>query len=216
MRDPDLTGVDEAERDRREREIRQELRDHARQYVELAARTMAPPPEHDDTAAHLQMCVLGLVGELGELIKARDDLECARLWGIQGQTREEYDAELHRAEQQWLDELGDVYWYVAMFCKSAELFTFGDTPWGKGRTEGVAWPQVDIAYALRCASRLAEHVKKHVYHAKPLDREHLDKWMGHVLGALCAVAGREHLIQIWARNIEKLRERHPDGFRTGV
>ena len=59
-----------------------------------------------------------------------------------------------------------------------------------------------------------EILKKHLFHGKELDREHLIKELGDVAWYLAeaATALDMPLDDILERNIEKLRARYPDGF----
>lgn len=61
-----------------------------------------------------------------------------------------------------------------------------------------------------------EILKKHLFHGKPLDRDHLIKELGDVAWYLAeaACALDIPLDEIFSRNIEKLKARYPDGFST--
>lgn len=64
------------------------------------------------------------------------------------------------------------------------------------------------------AGEVAEVIKKHLFHATPLDQEALVKELGDCLwylGALATVLGLS-LDDIAQRNIDKLRRRYPEGF----
>lgn len=64
------------------------------------------------------------------------------------------------------------------------------------------------------AGEVAEIIKKHLYHATPLDQDALVKELGDCLwylGAFATVQGLS-LADIAQRNIEKLRRRYPEGF----
>ena len=64
------------------------------------------------------------------------------------------------------------------------------------------------------AGEVAEHVKKHLFHATPLDRDAVAKELGDCLWYLAALATSLELslADVAGRNIEKLRRRYPDGF----
>ena len=64
------------------------------------------------------------------------------------------------------------------------------------------------------AGEVAEHVKKHLFHATPLDRDAVVKELGDCLWYVAALAGTlgVSLSEVGERNIEKLRRRYPDGF----
>ena len=64
------------------------------------------------------------------------------------------------------------------------------------------------------AGEVAEVIKKHLFHATPLDQEALVKELGDCLwylGAFATVLGLS-LDDIAQRNIDKLRRRYPEGF----
>ena len=64
------------------------------------------------------------------------------------------------------------------------------------------------------AGEVAEVIKKHLFHATPLDREALVKELGDCLwyvGAFATVMGVT-MEEIAERNIAKLRKRYPEGF----
>lgn len=64
------------------------------------------------------------------------------------------------------------------------------------------------------AGEVLAHVRKHVYQQRPLDRDRLTIELGDALWCLAAAAGAAgiDLDDVAARNLEKLRRRHPDGF----
>lgn len=64
------------------------------------------------------------------------------------------------------------------------------------------------------SGEVAEVIKKHLFHATPLDKDALCKELGDCLwyiGAFATVLGLS-LDDIAQQNIEKLRRRYPDGF----
>jgi NTP pyrophosphatase (non-canonical NTP hydrolase) len=62
---------------------------------------------------------------------------------------------------------------------------------------------------------IIEHVKKHVFHGRTLDKEYLEKEIGDALWYLTAMVNDLdlRLDKVMAANIAKLRERYPDGFK---
>jgi NTP pyrophosphatase (non-canonical NTP hydrolase) len=64
------------------------------------------------------------------------------------------------------------------------------------------------------AGETAEIIKKHLFHATPLDQDALMKELGDCLWYIAAFATNLGLSldDIAERNIEKLRKRYPDGF----
>ena len=64
------------------------------------------------------------------------------------------------------------------------------------------------------AGEVADTLKKHLFHAHPLDRDGMVKELGDCLwyvAAMATVLGVE-MEEIGARNIDKLRRRYPEGF----
>lgn len=66
------------------------------------------------------------------------------------------------------------------------------------------------------SGEVADLVKKHLFHAHPLNREDMVKELGDVAWyiAQCATALGIELDEILETNIEKLKKRYPDGFDT--
>jgi NTP pyrophosphatase (non-canonical NTP hydrolase) len=65
------------------------------------------------------------------------------------------------------------------------------------------------------AGEVADHIKKHVWHGKPLDVDHLVKECGDVfwyLDRLLMLLGVS-LEECMQRNVDKLVERYPEGFK---
>ena len=64
------------------------------------------------------------------------------------------------------------------------------------------------------AGEVAEHVKKHLFHDTPLDRDAVVKELGDCLWYVAALAGTigVSLDEVAATNVEKLRRRYPEGF----
>lgn len=66
------------------------------------------------------------------------------------------------------------------------------------------------------AGEVADVIKKHLFHATPLDQDALAKELGDCLwyiGAFATVLGLS-LDEIAQRNVDKLRKRYPEGFDT--
>ena len=64
------------------------------------------------------------------------------------------------------------------------------------------------------AGEVADTLKKHLFHARPLDREAVVKELGDCLWYVAAMATTigVSLDEVGATNIEKLRRRYPEGF----
>lgn len=64
------------------------------------------------------------------------------------------------------------------------------------------------------SGEVADLVKKHLFHSHPLDKEHMAKELGDVAWYLAITAydlGYD-LETIFQMNVDKLRNRYPDGF----
>lgn len=79
---------------------------------------------------------------------------------------------------------------------------------------------VDVALAM-CGMGLAgesgevvDHIKKHLFHGHPLNKEKLVKELGDSLWYVAAIASHigVTLEDVAKANIEKLRKRYPNGF----
>ncbi len=66
------------------------------------------------------------------------------------------------------------------------------------------------------AGELADALKKHLFHGKPLDRDALLKECGDVAWYLAVLASELGftLEEVFAKNVDKLRRRYPEGFST--
>lgn len=79
-------------------------------------------------------------------------------------------------------------------------------------------PDSDLAYLtlgmVGETGEVAEHVKKHLRHGKPLDYAELNKELGDALWYLAVMAYELgfRLEDVAADNIVKLKARYPDGF----
>ena len=86
------------------------------------------------------------------------------------------------------------------------------------RTMGPRTPEQQLAnVALGLAGEageVADTLKKHLFHARPLDREAVVKELGDCLWYVAAMATAigASLDEVGATNIEKLRRRYPEGF----
>jgi NTP pyrophosphatase (non-canonical NTP hydrolase) len=84
---------------------------------------------------------------------------------------------------------------------------------GPGRTREQALANAALGLTGE-AGEVAEHVKKHLFHDYPLDRDAVVKELGDCLwyvAAMCTALGTS-MSEVGAGNIEKLRRRYPDGF----
>lgn len=64
------------------------------------------------------------------------------------------------------------------------------------------------------SGEFSDHVKKHLDHGHPLDREHCKKELGDILWYVTrgALALGFTLSEIMEANVDKLNRRYPDGF----
>jgi NTP pyrophosphatase (non-canonical NTP hydrolase) len=86
------------------------------------------------------------------------------------------------------------------------------------RTLGDRTPEQQLANAALGlageAGEVAETIKKHLFHGRPLDRDAVVKEIGDCLWYVAAMATTlgVSLDEVGATNIDKLRRRYPDGF----
>jgi NTP pyrophosphatase (non-canonical NTP hydrolase) len=66
------------------------------------------------------------------------------------------------------------------------------------------------------AGEVADLLKKHVFHGHELNRDKLAKELGDVMWYVATIATTANLSleEIAEKNIEKLRKRYPNGFKT--
>jgi NTP pyrophosphatase (non-canonical NTP hydrolase) len=66
------------------------------------------------------------------------------------------------------------------------------------------------------AGEVADLIKKHVFHGHELDKDKLTKELGDVMWYIATIANTAgiSLSEVAERNIEKLRQRYPEGFST--
>jgi NTP pyrophosphatase (non-canonical NTP hydrolase) len=100
--------------------------------------------------------------------------------------------------------------------------TFDDFQTAALRTSAAPYPErerpmVQTLGLCGEAGEVAELVKKASWHGKPVDLEKLANELGDVLWYVADLASHYGLSlhQIAAGNVEKLRQRYPDGFVTG-
>ena len=86
---------------------------------------------------------------------------------------------------------------------------------GPGRTHHQALANAALGLTGE-AGEVAEHVKKHLFHDYPLDRDAVVKELGDCMwyvAAMCTAIGAS-LDEVGTANIDKLRRRYPDGFSS--
>lgn len=68
------------------------------------------------------------------------------------------------------------------------------------------------------AGQVADHIKKHVGHGHPLNREYVKKELGDLLWYISALADwlDMSIESIAIQNIDELEEQYPDGFSPEV
>lgn len=100
-----------------------------------------------------------------------------------------------------IKECGDVTWYVAMLANQLEIWDVSLPSQGE---------VVHIA-----AAEIAEHVKKHLGHGRPIDKEFVSRQIGFILQWIREIVWNEQkqtLSYVFSENIAKLQKRFPDGF----
>jgi hypothetical protein len=158
----------------------------------------------------LVRAALGIAGET--LSDQLTGLVTAAL-GIAGETGELIEEFIYgRSKQATVKELGDCLWYVARACHALniDMARFADaTAYSTDITTESIGPELAIAGA-----RFADAVKKNFAqgHAVdvPLLTDYLHRYMA-MLGRMCLMVG-VGFPEVADANIEKLRQRFPDGF----
>jgi len=88
------------------------------------------------------------------------------------------------------------------------------------RTLGSRPPEQQLANAALGlageAGEVADAIKKHLFHGRPLDRDAVVRELGDCLWyvATMAAAIGASLDEVGATNVDKLRRRYPDGFSS--
>jgi NTP pyrophosphatase (non-canonical NTP hydrolase) len=164
------------------------------EYIPLANVTM---PKGRTREENLSMLALGLCGEASEVSVAFDN-------------NPEKDA--------IGKEIGDVMWYAAnlihgflptfIFKWKEEISIFGVVSLPEN------WQQPMLRALMEDTGIIAEHVKKHLYHGKPLSLPALDEQVGNVICGCIAAAryAKLDIEDILDTNIAKLKARYPEGF----
>jgi hypothetical protein len=124
--------------------------------------------------------------------------------GMSGEYLEEILGEWKREDIDFKEEYGDVmfYWAAWMRIRDVNVDDFPEDP------------QLYFTRIERSIGFLAESAKKHLFYDKPLDRAgeifHLAN-IFYITRALARIKGMtiEHIM---TANLQKLRERYPDGF----
>ncbi len=165
------------------------------QYQVCVERTLLK----DGTPMPLHYATLGLAGEAGEV------LECLM--------------QRHVKEDDLLNEVGDVLWYVAA-CARAIGSSFERVVLITARDGGQFLPLPKGRARALCvlASKFADKVKKRCWHGRIYDVAELELDLACVYAACARVTdaytGR-HVSAAMAANDAKLRARYPEGFVEG-
>lgn len=147
-------------------------------YQQLALRTMSPMPRGDA----LEMCILGMIGELGEVA---DLIKKARFHG-------------HEMDRTLLvKELGDLLWYLVVFCDQVGLELYPNLQAEKGERTTTQLIQA-FSYDVSLLKTDWRYSSRTIY---------LFRFFGQLAGC--------HGIsinEIMTANIAKLQKRYPNGF----
>jgi NTP pyrophosphatase (non-canonical NTP hydrolase) len=170
------------------------------EYQKLARRT-ATPKFLEDQNFGLVNWALGLAGEAGEVFEL--------VWGEHSTSN--LDPSLLKKE------LGDVCWYIALFCEQVgfDLGTFG-TWVDEGFRTTPSNDRRSTSLLVTRACKTADYVKKVVCHGHPLDEQTLHTHVHGCYRAATAICSRHGLSMsdVMKENIEKLKARYPEGFST--
>lgn len=155
------------------------------EYQKLAARTLVEKPDGAYTDQDM-MLVWTVLGLVGEAIELFDT-----------------DPADHQATKK---ELGDVYWYVAGIY----------TVLGREMPEPTAMYTGSLDVIVLDSGALAEYVKKGVFHRHGIDPAVMMRYMTCLVNDIASYAKRLGLDRetVMEANIEKLRQRYPDGYSS--
>ena len=175
------------------------------EYVENAERTANRGPE-DTQHRRFDMCALGLVGEAGEIA---DGLKKCIF----------HDHEFNRDAA--LKKLGDLLWYVAIAANTADIdlgYLWNDLPQGV-EIEGSPMPAVSPAIVLAFNASEAALTLNGLSYDSPLPgsaRSEIRAKLHPVLAMIALVAQmfESSLEAVAESNIQKLRQRYPEGFTS--
>lgn len=182
------------------------------EYQELAMRTASPVSRATDDNLLMQ-AAMGLCGEIGEFIKANDEFRMVMF----------VPAARENAREHALKELGDIMWYAITGMKALgitgeeldgtylpSLMTEPDAAWMTFQSQTVT------SYMAVNAGAIIDMVKKQTFHGEGHD---VDKEAA--AGAISRIVLRvkflsyklgSSLEEVMEKNIQKLRERYPEGF----
>lgn len=165
-------------------------------YCDLAMRTnrwnQDPVRERitNDTI-HLLHAAMGLSTEVKELFEATDSVNI-------------------------MEECGDFLWYSALMCKVFGLelrdcINMADPQLPSGNP--LNWLNQPVVIAC-CASEILDHVKKHIFYGRPIDRLEIAGRLALLLRSVERVLGDAGFTMddAMARNIHKLRTRFPNCY----
>lgn len=166
-----------------------------RQFITDAMRTLATPDS---------------------LIQMEIDL-CHAAIGLQGEWNEYFHAS---TPENALEELADIYWYVALACHALNIESIASRVTDIDE-DGVNLTAKDM-YLDEQITAFSDEVKRVVFYRKPIDR---DKMEEHLSGIDTAIIQR-HLVKFQSEDesesitdlklqeavIEKLKARYPDKF----
>lgn len=108
-----------------------------------------------------------------------------------------------------LDEAGDLLWYVAQMCKAFDM-SIADIP-----PEDFAWDEDEALSQLwRHTGKIADQIKKHVYHQKPMNLIDLARHLRAVVTAVDILLSftDKTIADACEYNTGKILKRFPAGF----
>ena len=160
------------------------------EYTELASRTMGRELGRD---AQIRMCILGLMGELGEILKEY----------------RKYDYE------NMIMEFGDFFWYLSQCSLAADIDLVGETDYSSIRFQSFVSPEVTLSAMVCESAGLIDVLKKHLYHLDDFDENRVAKSLSILFADAIRFTGNVLVCDpynIWMGNIAKLKHRWPGKF----
>lgn len=149
----------------------------------------------------IEICALGLAGEMGEFLEATGEM----LKGAKS------TAEGNVKTKAVINEAGDVLWYVNAIAHHYNM--------GLEELDGFMRHDGNAGFTVSSA-RVCDMIKKQAWHGVTPNRMHMFRDLSTVLANVRNILQQLHPVQFVLEdaataNVEKLRKRYPDGFEEG-
>lgn len=154
---------------------------------------------------------------------SQNEAVCNWALGLVGESEEFLNSLYYGTEDELISELGDQLWYACMLWKDLDLDTdkleisfkklheISRDMSDKAKSLNTEQPNLFEAFEnVKLACRIAEKVKKLVFHKKDV-KGFITEFLGEFILTLASIRNIEEVAQ---KNIEKLKARYPEGFKT--